>query len=64
MLPADDGIHSYELKDRYITYPNVVNHKNRKKGKYLGIDFEGYRSDNNKDWLTVERLKKMIKELE
>lgn len=61
LLSPDDGIHSYEFKDRFIVYPKVVsrNHK-RKNGKYLGVDFKGYRSDNNTQWLNVEQLKKLI----
>jgi len=61
LLPADDGIHSYEFKDRFIVYPKVVDHKNKgKNGKYLDLEFKGYRSDNNTQWLNVEQLKKLI----
>jgi UDP-N-acetylglucosamine 4,6-dehydratase len=61
LVPKDDGIHTYEHKDRFITYPYVVLHKNRKDGgKPLDLDFDGYRSDNNTEWLSVEKLKQMV----
>ena len=28
-------------------------------GQAIGVDFDGYRSDNNKVWFTVDQLKKM-----
>ena len=62
LLSSDDGIHSYEFKDRFIAYPKVVDHNGEKKdGKYLGLDFKGYTSNNNRDWLNIEQLKKIIK---
>lgn len=61
LLSADDGIHSYEFKDRFIVYPKVVVQNNKKKnGKYLGIGFAGYRSDNNTQWLKLEQLRRLI----
>jgi len=61
LLSADDGVHSYEFKDRFIIYPKVVSrNRNSKTGRYLGIEFPGYRSDNNAQWLNVEQLKKLI----
>ncbi|OIO79742.1 MAG: UDP-N-acetylglucosamine 4,6-dehydratase (inverting) [Candidatus Omnitrophica bacterium CG_4_8_14_3_um_filter_43_15] len=60
LLSPDDGIHSYEYKDRFIVYPKVVENGEKKKGKYLGLGFKGYTSDNNKQWLTEDRLKKMV----
>jgi UDP-N-acetylglucosamine 4,6-dehydratase/5-epimerase len=63
LLSSDDGIHSYEFKDRFVVYPKVVGHNNigAKDGRCLGIEFQGYRSDNNKEWLNAEQLKKIIK---
>lgn len=62
LLSSDDGIHSYEFKDRFIVYPKVVDHNSDKKdGRCLGIGFHGYRSDNNKEWLDAEQLKRLIK---
>ncbi len=61
LLSPDDGIHSYEFKDRFIVYPKVVTHNNKKKnGKCLDVEFSGYRSDNNNHWLNVEQLRKLI----
>lgn len=61
LLSSDDGMHSYEFSDRFIVYPQVVRHNHKIiKGKYLGIDFTGYRSDNNRRWLSVEQLKRMV----
>lgn len=61
LVPADDGIHTYEYKDKYITYHYVVQGRPRKDGgKPLGFDFEGYRSDNNKTWYSVQDLKNMV----
>ncbi len=63
LVSADDGVHSHEFSDRFIVYPKIVNNHNRKKGgKYLGVEFKGYRSDNNKAWLNVEELRKFIKQ--
>lgn len=60
LVPKDDGIHTYEYSDRFITYPYVVIHKNKKDGgKPLGLDFDGYRSDNNREWLSVKQLRQM-----
>lgn len=61
LVSKDDGIYTYEFKDRFIIYPTVVDHKH-KTGKALGADFEGYRSDNNPHWLGVHELREMIKD--
>jgi UDP-N-acetylglucosamine 4,6-dehydratase/5-epimerase len=61
LVPADDGIHTYEYKNKFITYHYVVQgRKKRNGGVALGFDFEGYRSDNNKQWYSVGDLKKMV----
>lgn len=63
LVPKDDGIYTYEYEDRFITYPYVIDHKDRKDGgKALGLDFKGYSSDNNTDWFTVNELRKMAEE--
>ncbi|MFH1957630.1 MAG: UDP-N-acetylglucosamine 4,6-dehydratase (inverting) [bacterium] len=63
LLSEDDGPFSYEFKDKYAIYARVVKRlkKKAKEGKYLGIGFKGYRSDNNTKWLTVNDLKAMAK---
>lgn len=63
LVPKDDGIYTYEYKDRFITYPYIVKHTKRKNGgKALDFGFDGYRSDNNPDWLSVDDLRNMIKD--
>ncbi len=60
LVSADDGVHSYEFSDRFIVYPKIVNNRDKKKGgKYMGVEFNGYRSDNNNDWLSQEELRKL-----
>lgn len=62
LVSADDGIYTYELKDRFIIYSQVAGRKsNKKRGAYLGPEFKGYRSDNNPDWLNVAQLRKMAR---
>jgi len=65
LVPMDDGIFTYEYEDSFITYPYVVEPRGRKdKGVVLDDSFEGYRSDNNKEWLSVEDIKKMVEDLD
>lgn len=59
LVPKDDGISTYEYKDKFITYPYIVSHVKKNGGKALDFGFEGYRSDNNSRWLSVSDLKKM-----
>lgn len=60
LLSPDDGIDSYEFKDKFVIYPKVAAFGERKiNGKYLGVNFKGYRSDTNTKWLTVAQLRKM-----
>jgi UDP-N-acetylglucosamine 4,6-dehydratase/5-epimerase len=59
LLASDDGIDSYEYDDKYILYSKVALGARKLAGKTLGIDFPGYRSDNNTRWLTVADLKRM-----
>lgn len=61
LVSADDGVHTYEFRDRFIIYPKAAGNKNNKRGgTYLGPDFKGYRSDNNPDWLEIKQLKKAV----
>ena len=61
LISKDDGIYTYEYKDKYIIYPNVIRHVIKRKGggKLVGFDFEGYTSDNNLEWLSVKDLREM-----
>ena len=63
LVSKDDGIHTYEYEDKFVTYPYVVNHKGKKQGgKPLGVEFDGYRSDNNTQWFSAEQLRKMAEQ--
>jgi len=65
LVSQDDGVHTYEYADRFIIYPDIVDHTDKKDGgEPLDLDFEGYRSDNNTQWLLVEELRAMAVEHE
>jgi len=59
LISADEWIYTTEIKDRFVIYPKVILRK-RKYKKHVDSGFVGYRSDNNSDWLTAGRLKKMV----
>ena len=63
MVPADDSRSTLELKDFFVIQPVFDWWGNGKwtDGKRVPEGFS-YSSDNNKEWLTVEQLKKMISE--
>jgi len=61
LISKDDWLYTYEYEDKYVTYPYVVTYEKEKDGgKILSSDFDGYRSDNNTDWLSVDELNKMV----
>ncbi len=63
LLSRHEGTDGYELKNKFIIYSKVIPLRGRKfRGKYLGVDFKGYRSDNNSQWLSVDQLKKIIEQ--
>ena len=63
LVSKDDGIHTYEYCDKFITYPYIVSHKGKQDGgRPLSLNFAGYTSDNNTSWLSVEQLRKMTEE--
>lgn len=65
LVAADDGPSTYEFQDQYITYPQTIASLSPKKGAVsLGPEYEGYRSDNNKQWLSVDDLRALIEEQE
>ncbi|KJJ86088.1 UDP-N-acetylglucosamine 4,6-dehydratase [Candidatus Omnitrophus magneticus] len=65
LVPEDDGIYTYEYDDKFITFPFFSEEYNNLKanGKELGVDFCGYKSNTNTQWISVEELKN-IAELE
>ncbi len=60
LLSADDGPDSYEFDDKFILFSKVALGERKIGGKELGLDFTGYRSDNNLIWLTTQELKAML----
>lgn len=65
LVPSDDARYTIQTEDKYITYPEVIFHEIKKMaGTPLADSFEGYRSDNNDRWLSVDELKKLTKERE
>lgn len=61
LLSPDDGINSVEQEDKFVIYSKILGANGKPKGKPLDVEYEGYRSDNNKQWLTIEDLRKLIK---
>ncbi len=60
LITADDSRYTIQTKNMYITYPEVVYREVKKMaGNHLPDSFEGYRSDNNDRWLSIEDLKKL-----
>ncbi len=62
LVPKDDGPSTYEYPDKYIIRPQIIpSMKSRVvKEEALGPEFEGYHSDNNDRWLTIEELRAMV----
>jgi len=61
LVPADDGISTYEYEDKFVTIPQIVASNVKKDtGIPLDADFKGYRSDVNDHWFNVEEVKEMI----
>lgn len=62
MVPAEDSVRTYEYEKHYIIYPNY-DWWNRNKmipgGKLVEPGFV-YSSGNNKEWLTVEDIQKLL----
>lgn len=66
MITKDDSLNTYEYDKHYIIYPNFEWWNSEGKmlsgGKKVGSRFE-YSSNDNKEWLDVEQLSKLVKEL-
>ena len=61
LISANNGLDTYELSDKYVIYSKIVPTRNQKvRGKNLGASFKGYNSHENKSWVTIDQLKKMI----
>ena len=63
MVPAEDSARTYEYKDSYVIYPNYDwwHDENIIKGGKLVERGFIYSSETNKEWLSVEEIKKRIK---
>lgn len=64
LVPTDDKPYTLEFSDKYLTLPQIVigNGKRCNGGTPLGPEFQGYRSDKNNQWLSVNQLRKFIEE--
>lgn len=66
MVTVEDSMTTYEYDKHFIVYPQVIwNEKQRinTSGRKVADGFS-YSSDNNVDWLTVERIRELIGSLE
>jgi UDP-N-acetylglucosamine 4,6-dehydratase (inverting) len=65
MIGQEDAPHTYEYKDHFKILPAIHNWSldplRISEGKLVTQDFT-YSSDNNKEWMSVENLKKWIQE--
>jgi UDP-N-acetylglucosamine 4,6-dehydratase len=67
MISSDDALNTLEFESHYVIQPahpwwDNLNYIKIKGGKAVENDFV-YSSDNNSDWLSVDRLKQYIAEL-
>lgn len=66
MVTVEDSMTTYEFDKHYIVYPQMVwNHKQKPNpaGKKVPEGFS-YSSGNNKEWLSVEELQHLLREIE
>lgn len=66
MVTVEDSMTTYEYDKHFIVYPQVVWNEKQQintSGRKVADGFS-YSSDNNTDWLTVERIRELISTLE
>ncbi len=66
MVTVEDSVTTYEYDKHFIVYPQVVWNEKQQintSGKKVADGFS-YSSDNNADWLSVERIRELISTLE
>ncbi len=66
MVTVEDSMTTYEYDKHFIVYPQVVWNEKQQintSGRKVADGFS-YSSDNNMDWLTVERIRELISTLE
>lgn len=63
LIPSDEMRKTLEFKDMFVICPDIEGWRNDqlKGGKLVKNEFE-YSSDTNKQWLTIDQLKRMIGE--
>lgn len=66
MVTEEDSRTTYEYDDHYIIYPNFDWWKdiNNKQGGKKVKDRFRYSSDNNKDWLSVEKIRELLHKID
>ncbi|MEW5895422.1 MAG: UDP-N-acetylglucosamine 4,6-dehydratase (inverting) [Candidatus Omnitrophota bacterium] len=60
LVSEDDGLYTYEYENKFVIYPYVVHKGQKQEGIPLDADFEGYRSDNNNQWFSIDQLRKVV----
>lgn len=66
MVTEEDSRTTYEYNDHYIIYPDLdwwENRNNKSGGKKVEDRFR-YSSDNNKQWLPVEEIRKLLEKID
>ena len=66
MVTAEDSRTTYEYDDHYIIYPDLdwwERTNNKHGGKKVEDRFK-YSSDNNKEWLSVEKIRELLKKID
>lgn len=66
MITKEDARNTLEFDDYYIIFPEIDTENiidRYPQGKKVPLDFE-YHSGNNKQWLTINEMKKLIEELD
>lgn len=66
MVTVEDSMTTYEFDKHYVVYPQVIwNHKQKinPAGKKVPEGF-AYSSDNNTEWLSIEKLREMVKSVD
>ena len=66
MIGAEDAPYTYEYDDHFKVLPNIYNWSKDpariNNGKLVNPDFT-YASDNNKEWMSIDTLKKWLKNI-
>ena len=63
LVSKDDGNSVREFKDKFVIFPHLetsLKAMQDKRGKAVGLGFQGYTSDQNDWWLDVVKLKKLV----